>query len=67
MVTGDLHLPAQWEHVGDQSRRRQHVRGDFLRLGMRLRLVQNGGEVLEHANKDGGADLVHRDGHEMSP
>ena len=62
-VAGDLHLPGERKHVGDQPHA-AHDRGiDLPRLAVRLRLVEQDGEIPEHVGEARRARLVHRDLH----
>src|SRR6185369_997828 len=62
-IAGDLHLAREGKHVGDEAHARQGGRLDLLRLAVRLRLVQDRGEVLQRVGEARRARLVHRDVH----
>ena len=53
-----LHLPRQVEHVGRQPRFDHRSRVDALRRGMGGCLVQDVGQVLQHADHHGDGGIV---------
>ena len=62
-IAGDLHLALHRKHVRKEAAVGQHGRLDLVRLGVRLRLVEDGREVLECVDKARSARLVHGDVH----
>jgi len=64
-VARDLHLPLHREHVRIEPEIDQRCLVDFLPLGVRLRLVEDGGEIFQHVDESRGAHLIHRDIHDI--
>ena len=65
-AAGDLHLAGEGQHIGEQTVSRQRAGIELFGFDVRLRFVQNAGQVAKHVGKAGHTGLVHGKGHEVS-
>ena len=63
VVADDHDLAGERQHVGPQPHRHIHRRIELVRLRVRDRLVENGGESLQHDLEHGYAGLMNRKRH----
>src|SRR5262249_55980967 len=64
-IARDLHLALHGKHVRVEAEIGEHDGLDLPRLGVRLRLVENRGKVLEDVGEARDAYLVHGNGHDV--